>query len=193
MSPAHNRPQYYFCCIVECVKYYRAANEVLVYIDVRGETDLRRPNGSSLVLRNSFGSVQVRPSRGMEPAVDSRPSRFDPDQRSTSRHHKGCLVFPAPEAPGMYTFCYANAYQHHHTDYLPVTLFEIPEGPNGLKIAFGMGAEETCYTFHESPFAEDTPQAERARWEATVPEQVMNRGSIRGPSWSRVRRGDWYI
>jgi len=36
-----NRNQYYFCCIVQDVKWDRVANELRLYLDVRGETDLR--------------------------------------------------------------------------------------------------------------------------------------------------------
>jgi hypothetical protein len=40
----------YYCCLVTSVRWHRKLKEVRVYIDVRGETDLRHPMGSSMVL-----------------------------------------------------------------------------------------------------------------------------------------------
>lgn len=169
----YNRPEYFFCCIVKCVKWDRVAGQIQVHIDVRGETDLRRPIDSSSVVRNQSGRVmQALPLARFDQAV-----RFDPHQPGTRRHCKGCLIFPAPSMAGTYIFCYANrAYAHaNRPDYIPIPLFDIsPEG--GLKEAFQLGDDsKTYYTSNLSPFADDTPQVERARWEAVVPAEVMNR------------------
>jgi hypothetical protein len=166
-----NRPIYYFCCIVECVMWDRDACEIQVHIDVRGEYDLRHPLTSSLALR-SFD-------------IMFQPNRFVANPISSPKHHKGYLVFAAPNIPGQYSFCYGNPVQQNHpifevtTDYEAVVLFSIPPDGGGLLQAFAAVTKPQVgckYTFREeSPFADDTPEKSRARFAAIVPEEVMNR------------------
>jgi len=181
-----NRIEYYFCCIVEAVKWDRNANEIKVYIDVRGEHDLREPMTSALYRL---------PIRGNGWDVGSAnvllPERFVNEvgtpYRSQRRHHKGYLAYSVPEnvtvLPGRYFFCYANPNPLHGADYAPVCLFTIPDqSSNGLADAFRVEGEgaPAVYTADRSPFADDTREIERGRWESVVHRVVLDR-DLPGP------------
>jgi hypothetical protein len=205
-----NRHHYFFCCIVQAVKWDRHANEIRVYIDVRGERDLRDPSQSSITpIRNELSSPDTRrrptfihgtlfdgggtayvPTRiPVIPGVTLRSSRFVSEIAPSQKHFKGYLAFPVNDdvnlRAGDYSFCYANAnIAAHGSHYRPVKLFSIAHQGDGLDKAFCVNHQAmpplVSYTSRESPFANDTPEIERQRWEEYVPQVVMN-------------RRDWYV
>jgi hypothetical protein len=167
----YNRPTYHFCCLVSWVRWDRMANEIQVYIDVRGESDLRHPLTSSLAQRQGrHGSKTIH--------CNIPPLRFVAHQSiSSPKHHKGYLVFPAPNSVGNsvgeYTFCYGNRVQiPRRNDYDIVTLFWIrPKDDNHEHPSDNSSNNNTQeYTFRDdSPFDHDTKQKCRARFAAVVP------------------------
>jgi hypothetical protein len=194
-----NRHHYYFCCIVQAVKWDRHANEIRVYIDVRGEQDLRHPSQSSITpLRNELNSsphtflptfVQgtfvdrggTHYARRSLPVVMGtrilHPLPFVSEIAPNHKHFKGYLAFPVNDdvnwPAGDYSFCYANPHVAGGSDYRPVKLFSIARQGDGLAKAFHMNHQTmsplACYTSRDSPFANDTPEIERLRWEMANP------------------------
>lgn len=190
---ARNERNYFFCCIVQAVKWDRRASVIKVYVDVRGERSLRHPSQSSITpLENEFRyrgrSFLHGQSTPVSRGATLRPSRFVSEITPIPGHFKGYLEFPVNETgnlpAGVYSFCYANENIHYWADYLPITLFSIAHQGTGLAEAFRVDhamSPSVCYTADQSPFANDTPEIERKRWEEHVPREVMNRGS------------DWYV
>lgn len=192
-----NRPNYYFCCLIACIKYDCRNDNLLLYIDARGEPDLRRPETSGLwrnqrPLRQE--DTQVVQPLGAHFEFQSYPHHHD----LPLGHYKGVLTIDAAEVmnagPGTIRFCYANR-ARFFCDYRKVSLFEILPGQTSWKQVFAAAATATggdgtvrkvVYTLPtESPFDGDTEQVERARWARVTPEKVMNRhlGSVRGVWW----------
>ena len=48
----NNRTSRFYCCLVVCIKWHRPSNNLWLYIDARGESDLRRPGTSGIWLRD---------------------------------------------------------------------------------------------------------------------------------------------
>ena len=202
---AFNYHDHYYCCIIMAVKWDRCANEIRVYIDVRGEDDLRHPLGSSITQLpinfksyNEYILTSGRANTGVwGQTVTLRPVRFVSEIAPARNHFKGYLAFPVNDdgdlRAGVYCFCYANAYiQGRGPDYRPINFFSITRQPNGLAEPFSIDRQvippSVSYTADQSPFADDTPEIERNRWQAHVPQEVMSRGTDR----SRAER-PWYV
>jgi len=161
----YNSDWRFYCCFVSQIKMDRVNNRLLVYIDVRGESDLRPPNASSLNWRR-------RRSNGEE-VTRAILSRWSAEVVETPGHYKGCLAFFDPDRlvpenfeqnGGQLTFCYANQV-HSLGDYEAIPF------PSGREIR-----QSTEYTpAGTSPFAQDTDATERERWSKLVPSAVLER------------------
>jgi hypothetical protein len=192
----NNSQGHYYCCIVTAVKWHRELKELRVYLDVRGERDLRHPIGSSVTRRidgrqangsataTRFLSELTDTFSEEHPAVLQRRHRPADLQRhhrafgDRRRHYKGYLSFPEHlfEVSGQYFFCYACR-DHADGDYESVCIFSVPYG--GFERAFDAYSSETtpriCYKTDISPFADDTPETANDRWTRAVPQKVMQR------------------
>lgn len=71
----------FYCCFVAQVKLDRVNNQVKMYLDARGESDLRLPNTSTIFL----------PDRAMDLIM---AGQFVPEV-ATQGHYKGILQFPS--------------------------------------------------------------------------------------------------
>jgi hypothetical protein len=193
----HNSRHAHYCCIIHSIKWVRFAQELRIYIDVRGEDDLRHPQTSTITRSNLDGDASLtithlmrRAANVVRPIHVLQAAGFVADSESpyTPRSFRGYLVFHIDDhiwAPGNYSFRYANDFP----DYLPVNLFTISPGAQGLNELFdvdpkvGMSTDSpnrpASYTADESPFADDTPEKVKSRWERVIPTEVMNRT----PSW----------
>jgi hypothetical protein len=187
----HNSRRCHYCCVIHCIKWARFAQELRIYIDVRGEDDLRYPQTSTITRSNLDGDTSLTIThtwRALQSTHVLRPAEFVADSPDTPRSFKGYLVFPIDDnfwSPGNYAFRYANEFP----DYLPVYLFTISPDAQGLEELFdvdrkvgmnpGSPNRPACYTADESPFADDTPETEKSRWQHFIPTDVMNRN----PSW----------
>lgn len=150
----------HYYCTISCVKWDRRKKIVRVYIDVRGEADLRAPLQSGIRLGSDNGCSQID-NRGWDfvsEAKDERPG-----------HYKGYIIYnessfePPFSDSGKCTFCYANTMQGDWADYETVKLFSFSPG-NKLRDFFKN--EEGCfeYSSFRSPYADDTELKEVERW-----------------------------
>jgi F-box-like len=142
----------FYCCIVTGIKWDRHNGKLRVYLDARGETDLRDPRGSSICMHgdDQMGSFWAESWR---------------EDEGKSGHYKGCLVFDGAifsREEETFNFCYANL--HHSTgDYESIVLL------TGTLDSFGFDH----YTLDSSLFESDTPEVELARWKGVAPERVL--------------------
>jgi F-box-like len=156
----NNRPDYWFACLVRWVRWHRPSRTVQVFIDARGEHDLRQPITSALRRIDAFNRD------GEQPDPQHRAREFAPmvEQRG---HYKGLLIYPEDMfmQGGEYFFCYG--YDWGWRDYTEVVILTVQQG---LKYAFPEYSLEGLTD-------NDTDELDRERWRAHVPGQVMRRGS----------------
>jgi F-box-like len=166
----HNRPAYWFACLVRWVRWHRPSRTVQVFIDARGEDDLRQPITSGL-WRIDESSWDEEPSdrphlaREFVPMVEHRG------------HYKGLLIYPEAMfmQAGEYFFCYANSEMRwFEKDYTKAVILTVQQG---LKDAFPEYSLEAL-TDHD-----DTDELDRELWRAHVPAQVMERRHSPRPWW----------
>lgn len=205
----YNHTHRFYCCLITAVKWHRGYGEIRVYIDVRGETDLRHPMSSTIAI-NVDGARQTVFSTMPDvqvPVITARsvsPYKFISDVKEASpsvnglggrniinrvrgatfQHYKGYLAFDEHHfsGPGKYNFCYANKHHDSGADYQSVELFSVPV-EDGLEAVFkkksDLPGDGMNYALDDSFFATDTPQIEKIRWEKSVPSDVLS-------------RSDWY-
>jgi hypothetical protein len=161
----YNGMDSYYCCWVECIKWHRGSRRVRIYLDVRGESDLRDPSGSSL--RFQTGPAGHYTFRG------AWHSELEEERLG---HYKGYLDFPYRnfDGTGTYFFCYAN-FHHGIADYESIPIMKIPWDGTLLDIFCSTNGHFPRYALELSPFAADTPESERSRWEEIVDPQVFTR------------------
>jgi hypothetical protein len=153
----------FYCCFITQIKWNRATDQVLIYIDVRGEFDLRDPSSSTVYI-------------GM-PGTDIQDMAFGffgqwfPEV-SVRGHFKGYIMYPKEHYKIRFTksndrqhvtFCYSN-HNHMTCDYAAI------EFPSWEQIS-----RTRHFTIGQSPFAADTEESERARWRPLIPEAVLER------------------
>lgn len=185
----YNRSNYFFCCLITCIKWNRGDKKIRLYIDARGESDLREP-WTSWVFKKRDPYSHHRRHRGQR----ALPEMFNPLQdgeetrcryqsllsaESLPGHYKGFLVVDEDffDEAATYEFCYANR-NNGFADYQRVELFKIKEGGSLADVFTTQDGTE--YTLaNESPFQNDDQEGvERQRWQPHVPAAVMNR-----PGW----------
>lgn len=185
MSTHLNRASYYYC-IISCIKWDRQNKVIRVYIDVRGEQDLRSPNESSIRLIDDDGCA-------FRESIGTFVSELG-DEEERHHHHghyKGVLLFQEAdfdpsmddqlkEMSGRCTFCYANRMQGSWAvDYKRVEIFKFSPA---FTLADAFKNERTTttilvgtkYTSHCSPYANDCIAKEENRW-GFVEEKVRKR------------------
>jgi len=204
-----NKATYWFVCLLVEVRYYREDNELRLYLDARGERDLRNP-GSSSVRRQSKGDEKESTTailRNSSKTEEVITGEFVP-QVSVPGHYKGYLSFDAGlfTKPGTYIFQFADPRRNASIrrimaameawgrpteslllqDYPDIPLFEVPEGcenaRSGLEEAFAKTSEGGTldYSMAESPFANDTDAIEQSRFAPLVDEAVLKRHEAPG-------------
>ena len=187
-----------YCCWVECMKWDRVNGRILLFLDVRGEDDLRHPETRSFQLRTQSSSI-IWGGRWVSE-----------QQKEATGHYKGFLVisdsyFSGRRAKeGLFQFSYASNAPIFF-DYEKMTLFEVKSTmelsedyskEQVLNCLFGLNRfpeEKAHYTLDVSPFGNDTPEIERKRWLKIFPAHVLddtNRRSYRDGSGS-TRRSWW--
>lgn len=181
----YNMEQYYYAGVVVAIKWHRPSREIRVYIEARGERDLRHPGGST-VQRTSDQQILY--------------GEWKPDLKSggdAPGHHKGCLVFQQQFflIQGDYTFCYANL-NHETGDYSSKFLLHIASpGPRGLEEAFSVpdspGFPNMTYTLDDSPFCGDTRESELFRWKSAFHSYKMFETSF--GLFERLRSRGWFV
>ena len=193
-----NTNERFYCCMIQCIKWHRPSGELHLYIDVRGESDLRHPFQSSLILEGEeLNRIEKFP----------RASSWHSESPPIPGHYKGCLVFPTNvnfHNVDYAAFIYANDARVAYGDYFRIPLFAPHSGEVSLADAFGSSIEERCpangstncrraanYTLNVSPFAGDSPQVERARWEKAVPQEVLERHINVSERGARLR--EWWV
>ena len=197
----YNEPDYFFTCLVVCVKYHRPSNRLRVYFDARAEWDLRHPEGSSLERKSldfdgNFGFRWTPEHSLLRAQFVSELS----EGRQVPGHFKGYVSFNAQALykAGRYYFTFADTRTRWGTtrgsaevDYPAVPLLEVRED-GGLLNAF---AEEgkVAYTGMTSPFEKDGDEAERRRFEGHVGKDVLRRHlhpeGVDGAGW---HGGEWW-
>ena len=183
-----NQNRYFFCCLIAGLKYDRSKRMLYLYLDVRGESDLRHPSTSFLgwsnATRKSWYSRRVQSYVSF---LDDTPSNPAP---SWGRGHYKCVVgvdigqFPVPELVESGTWSFFYACRPNYCDYEPIPLFESDRGQSIESILSTLPGFRYSSPGHtdEHPFANDTEELERKRWEPHVPECVMQRTTPR-PWW----------
>jgi hypothetical protein len=173
-----NRNDYFFCVLVTCIKWQRSNGEVLLYVDARGESDLREPWTSTIWKGDNPSSRMVsRPfSRGRLPSQEHASCGFT-SVLSEERpgHYQGVLGFDESFFNGgnHYMFCYANSH-FGLSDYRHVHLFKIEEGQS-LDQVFASHPGFTYTREDEAPFANETLQENRERWLPHIPQAILDR------------------
>ena len=159
-----NNSSHYYCTI-PCIKWDRKNKIIRVYIDARGEMDLRAPVRSGIRLRSNDGCSQK----------DTSGQRFVSElKEETAGHYKGFICYPeiivdpsvhdvSNNTTGKCTFCYANLMQGSWADYEPVELFSFQ--PNtSMKDVFSNKNGKITYTSYKSPFVDETEEENRWRF-----------------------------
>lgn len=175
----HNSDGYYFCCLMGGLKYDRLKNMLYLYLDVRGELDLRHPATSHMVWKpRSAGTFHAR---RVTRRVETYVSLIETERPG---HYKGVVGIhlgsfsdtTAIDEPGTWEFLFANRHPPS-SDYEPIILFDLDRGQSiestiptlqGFHYSLRLGDEE-------HPFTDDTEEIERRRWQSHAPQRVLER------------------
>ncbi|CAB9498626.1 expressed unknown protein [Seminavis robusta] len=186
-SPCHNNsPTSFYCCLVVCIKWHRPSNMLWLYLDARGESDLRHPGTSALWFRE-LGTNKNVPLLGARNAFAGTPSNvqqydFVPDPNAVGRNDrfKGVLQIDASlfSRAGSYEFCYANAILHR--DYQECSLFTVDREQDLMDVFTSFSLE------NESPFASETEAAWNERWRPHLTLAVEAPANRLGPWPERI-------
>lgn len=169
----------FYCCLIVSIRFDRMNNQILLYLDARGEGDLRPPQTSGIWVRDLvtdrvvwFDRDRIRndipaiPDKwGMPSNISDYEFESHPSAEERRDRHKGVLKNDSDlfSRPGHYQFCYANATPSSFRDYNSCNLFTVPR-ENGLMEAF------ECFSLRgETPFDADTPQSWDRRWLPYLP------------------------
>ena len=206
-----NKPGYFFLCLIVQLQFLREENELRLYIDARGERDLRNPKDSSVVRRAGGETANDLAWQGLDQDSDMISGEFVPVV-SIPGHHKGYLSFDAGlfAKPGKYYFSFADVRRNEAMrsmmmkfeamgaprsmmamlrDYPEIPLLEVP-GEGGLLAAFADADGRIRYT-SSSPFEKDTEEVERKRFAPHVEKAVLTRHEEEAPPGGRPKRKWW--
>ena len=189
-----NKPTYFFLCLLIELKFHRKDNELRLYLDARGERDLRHPGDSTIECIPDASTVT-----GNEPSLIT--GTFV-SEISMPGHHKGYLSFDAGQfsKAGKYYFTFADPRQMKFyrmmrarleamdkprnaviapKDYESVLLLEVPfEG--GLVRAFANIEGTVRYSLPSSPFEGETEDDERRRFAPYTADSLLKRHELAG-------------
>mmetsp|Transcript_1560 Transcript_1560/g.2230 ORF Transcript_1560/g.2230 Transcript_1560/m.2230 type:complete len:295 (-) Transcript_1560:262-1146(-) len=165
---AYNCDDYYYVCLVTAIQFDRTKEELLVYVDARGESDLRHPQTSYLY-------SEVVDGREIMIEYHNRAAEFKSFlQQETAGHFKGVLSFRlgnVPTSGRKFNFLFANR-DPRWSDYERITLLDIDE-EKGIYENLQQMDGFKYLPKDQHPFINDTPQVERERWELHVPSSVL--------------------
>lgn len=199
----HNSPKYFFMCLLIELRHHRDSNELRLYLDARGEADLRHPGDSSIERRPR----SEKAAGGESGSVDLISGEFVPEV-SMPGHHRGYLSFDAGQfsTPGRYFFTFCDIRRNAHfrrlqiameargvpmrailpvIDYSSVMLLEVTE-EGGLERAFANASLEgkVRYALPTSPFQDESEEVEMRRFAPHLNEELMRRHEIEeGKKW----------
>jgi hypothetical protein len=199
-----NRTHYFFCCLIVAVKWNRSKDQIRIYIDARGESDLPPPYRSSIHVKGGYKAFDES-----EMAARGQWVSELSEEESRPGHYKGYLAFPPNTfmAAGTYMFCYDDRLFHHDDDRLPtmeeygsVPIMTIPARgeladafiSNSRAANTEMQARQT-YSTRASPFAKDTPEIEHARWKKWVSKETLERHTKRILFFGGERQPQWWV
>lgn len=150
----------FYGCIITALQWDRVLGMLLVYIDARGESDLRHVMTSSFRYESEDGAS----------AQMFRPRIWSNSIQETPGHYKGCMAFDQEgfRHEGRYDFCYANLI-HGRADYE-----SIPVLTSSLEMT-----NLSHYTLSGDLFQNETRQDELARWNKVLPEGFLEKR----PEW----------
>ena len=207
-----NSPKYFFLCLLVELRYHRDSNELRLYLDARGERDLRNPEESTVERRPfSCNPQQSDESDAVgEISSDQMITGDFVSEVSMPGHHKGYLSFDAGQfsTPGKYFFNFCdirrNAYFRRMKmalearglpswlmipikDYPSVMILEVKEG--GLEQAFANASFEgkVQYALPTSPFQDETEEDEMRRFVPHLNEELLRRHEV------NERKKKWWV
>ena len=193
-----NSPNYFFLCLLVRLQFHREANELRLYLDARGERDLRNPKDSSIECMTDATAGALN-SPLAEPTLIS--GEFVPEI-SMPGHHKGYLSFDAGQfsKAGKYYFTFADFRRNDfflklkatfeargaprnamlaRKDYESVLLLQVPE-EGGLERAFADVEGKICYALPSSPFEGETEEDEKRRFSPYTEDSLLERHETEG-------------
>lgn len=190
----YNKSTYFFSSLVTCIRYDLQNKKLQLYIDARGERDLRPPWSSGISRQEVGGSPATTIPRNVTTAEAMQmvhPAyQFSPEvtcrafqsllPREQQGHYKGILEIDHDffDTTGSYFFCYANGGRNAlMQDYKSVHLFDVREGESlmdafSLPITHDGGSASAQYYYtarDDSPFANDDEESEKERWRPYLP------------------------
>lgn len=143
----------HYRCLITCIKWNRANHKILLYLDARGESDLRSPRKSGIWIRDpSTSATETLEQRNLPPRPNADGSYFinqltNPFNvtkyeyisllpKQVQGHYQGMLVLDEAlfSSHGSYQFCYANPTPNFQRDYDECHLFTIESGQSLMDI-----------------------------------------------------------
>jgi hypothetical protein len=197
----NGRDNLFYCCWIESIVWNRVADELHLYIDVRGEEDLRHP-GKSMFQRRDFSGDSLG-----EVPVPGGNFTWISDIEKIIGHYKGKIIIPIAYlydavptmtgfelqfqysgyvGRGMRIIQFGVGLSNAFDDYITSNILTFPASSTPLKDAF----RTAKYTLDISPFASDTPEIERQRWQRIFPDEILNR---RVPVRTSRTRSTWWV
>mmetsp|Transcript_6304 Transcript_6304/g.9697 ORF Transcript_6304/g.9697 Transcript_6304/m.9697 type:complete len:278 (-) Transcript_6304:116-949(-) len=171
------RPDSY-CCVLTELQWDRVTKQFKLYLDARGEWDLRHPQTSAIMMDDVNGEKTIFPTETWDSEL-IEPRRRHP---TIPGHYKGYLTIPestlllhTPVAK--ISFCYAN-YNQWMLDYETVELLSASKRMNDSDqlVPLDIPKSFTEYTLRDvSPYDEETKTIELRRWQAIFPQEVVER------------------
>lgn len=149
----YNKANMYYVCLVVGVQYHRPTEEIRIYIDVRGEQDLRHPNTCSIQWKGEESNGPILQTKEFRARLGSSGNNNNNSGRYEGYVSFDALVF---DKPGTYDFMYADPRMISaflRPDYGSVSVLCVSPGP--LEQSFEAN-NKVLYTLEKwSPFAMD--------------------------------------
>mmetsp|Transcript_27256 Transcript_27256/g.54497 ORF Transcript_27256/g.54497 Transcript_27256/m.54497 type:complete len:312 (-) Transcript_27256:152-1087(-) len=151
----YNNANMYYVCLVVGVQYHRPTEEIRIYIDVRGEQDLRHPNTCSIQWKGDESNGPILQTKEFRARLGSSGN----NNNNNSGRYQGYVSFDALvfDKPGTYDFLYADPRMDRAffgPDYGSVPVLSVLPGP--LEQSFEANNKVLLYTLENwSPFAMD--------------------------------------
>jgi len=178
----HARPGYWFECKVLMVRWDRLSRTVRVYFDAKGESDLRDPASSAIIV--SPVAAQREKSWASQKKADASRSLTSVESQffvSRAGHIKGYVayneshLFADTQNPGL-MFCFAN--RTASGDYPPVQL-PVLDPNNWEHDCWDQENPDFFFEPELSCIEAETQEEEDARW-AGLPDHVRQRQNGEG-------------
>mmetsp|Transcript_39137 Transcript_39137/g.66721 ORF Transcript_39137/g.66721 Transcript_39137/m.66721 type:complete len:263 (-) Transcript_39137:54-842(-) len=199
-----NSPGYFYLCLHVRLEFHRKDDELRLYLDARGERDLRNPKDSSIEWRVEANTNDGSQSHGFVPNdANNLISGEFISEVAMPGHFKGYLSFYAGhfKKTGKYYFNFADCRRNTDLsrmiavlesegvptstailvlkDYPEIFLFEVPE-EGGLIKAFANGDGNMQYALPVSPFKDESEEEEKRRFGPFLGNDVLKRHEAEG-------------